>query len=256
MRYIVFLISLVFSFTANATTLSDTGKEKRWASQIVDDLIDGEAVWLELDGHKFLSIYTQAAGDAKGGIILAHGTGVHPNWAQVIYPLRVRLAEQGWHTLSIQLPVLANDVKYQEYIPLQPEARKRFVKGVDFLKAKGVKSIGLIGHSAGALSATEYLATLRDPAVTWAVLVGVSSAKEPERNVLDELTELKIPILDVYGDTNEVEGVIEMAPQRLAQAQKAPNPKYTQTQIKGSNHFHDGKEDQLTKVVSDWLNNL
>ncbi len=253
MRYFVLAISLIVSSITYAATLSDTGKEKRWASQIVDDLIDGEAVWLELDGHKFLGIFTPAASEPKGGVILAHGTGVHPNWAQVIYPLRVRLAEQGWHTLSIQLPILANDARNEAYIPLQPEARKRIQVGVDFLKAKGVKSVTLVGHSSGALIAVEYLAERHDPAVTGAVLVGVTSRSDPNRNTYDELTALKLPILDIYGDMNEEEGVIENAPKRIAQAQKAPNPKYKQVQIKGSNHFHDGKEAELTKVVVDWL---
>ncbi len=43
--------------------------------------------------------------------LLAHGIGIHPNWEQVIQPLRVALSEQGWNTLSIQMPVLANEAK-------------------------------------------------------------------------------------------------------------------------------------------------
>ena len=128
--------------------------------------------------------------------------------------------------------------------------------GVDFLKAKGVKSIALIGHSSGALYAAEYMAERLDPAVTSAVLVGVTSRSDPNRNTYDELAQIKIPILDIYGDTNEEEGVIENAPKRITQALNAPNPKYKQVQIKGSNHFHDGKEAELTKVVVDWLGTL
>jgi len=257
MRLLTFMIVLVFSSALNAATLSDMGKEKRWASQIVDDLIDGEAVWLEVDGHKFLGIYTAAKGKSKGGVLLGHGTGAHPNWAQVIYPLRVRLAEQGWDTLSIQLPILANDAKMEEYIPLQPEASKRYAAGVDFLKSKGDKSITMIGHSSGALYLVEYLAKnygpTVDPAVAGAVVVGVTSRDDPARNTLDELTKIKIRILDIYGDVDEEPGVVEMAPRRLAQAKKAPNPDYKQVQIKGSNHFHDGNEDKLTKIVLDWM---
>ena len=253
MRKIVIAISLLFCGVAVAATLSDVAKEKRWADQIVGDLIDGEAVWLQSDGHKFLGIFTEAASDPKGGIILAHGTGVHPNWAQVIYPLRVRLAEQGWHTLSIQLPILPNDARNEDYIPLMPEAAGRFAAAVNFLKNKGIKSVTLIGHSSGALLATEYAAGYPDPVVTGVVNVGVTSREHEKRNTLDELTRIKIPILDIYGDFNEEDGVIEQAPQRLAQAKKAPNPDYRQVQIKGSNHFHDGKEAELTAVVVDWL---
>ena len=39
---------------------------------------------------------------------------------------RVALAEDGWTTLSIQMPVLANGVPLEEYQPLFPEAPGRF----------------------------------------------------------------------------------------------------------------------------------
>jgi hypothetical protein len=35
---------------------SDVEKERRWADQIVDSLIDGDAVWLSAGDHEFLGI--------------------------------------------------------------------------------------------------------------------------------------------------------------------------------------------------------
>ena len=52
------LIGLLLAFPAAATN-SDVGKEKRWAEQVVDGLLDGDAVWLLDDsGHEFLGILT------------------------------------------------------------------------------------------------------------------------------------------------------------------------------------------------------
>ena len=50
-----------------------------------------------------------------------HGIGVHPNWDQVIRPIRVEMTTRGWNTLSIQMPVLANDAATEDYAKLFPE---------------------------------------------------------------------------------------------------------------------------------------
>ena len=57
--------------------------------------------------------------------MVVHGLGIHPNWAQVIQPLRVALSEKSWHTLSMQMPVLANDKEASEYMPLLKQGDER-----------------------------------------------------------------------------------------------------------------------------------
>ena len=108
-RWIAAAVALLLSMVAVA---SDVEKERRWADQIVDALIDGEAVWLRAGEHDFLGIYTEAEdADSKHSAIILHGVGVHPDWQQVVYPLRARLPALGWRTLSLQMPVLPNDAK-------------------------------------------------------------------------------------------------------------------------------------------------
>src|SRR2546430_14428641 len=80
---------------------SDYAREKRWADEIVPQIVSGEPVWLEAPRtEKFLGIYTEVK-NSKGAIILAHGLGVHPDYG-VIGELRTRLADAGYTTLSIQ----------------------------------------------------------------------------------------------------------------------------------------------------------
>ena len=112
MRFLVLILLFVVS-TVHAT---DIEKERRWADQIVDFLIDGEAVWLEDNGHQFLGIHTEAEVDSDKAIIVVHGTGVHPDWEQVVKPVRVEMTAHGWHTLSIQMPVLVNEAEYKDYV--------------------------------------------------------------------------------------------------------------------------------------------
>lgn len=87
---------------------SDRAKEQRWADQIVDFLVVGEAVRLQTGEERFLGLFTEAATEpVKGAVIVIHGVGVHPDWQDVVAPLRTGLPEHGWATLSIQMPILA-----------------------------------------------------------------------------------------------------------------------------------------------------
>ena len=117
--------------TGLAQTFSDTDKEQRWAEQVLDTLFDGEPVWLQAAGHEFLGIEMESetagvAGANRRAVIVVHGIGVHPNWDQVIRPLRVGLTDYGWHTLSIQMPILLNEATGIEYAPLFDEVTGRF----------------------------------------------------------------------------------------------------------------------------------
>lgn len=125
--------------------------------------------------HQFLGIHTQAEdSDSEYGAIILHGIGVHPDWPQVVYPLRTRLSTFGWHTLSLQMPILANEAKASDYAPLMIEVAPRLDAGIAFLKEKGVESIFLIGHSLGATMGSYYLAT-GDRDVRGFVAVGMAA---------------------------------------------------------------------------------
>ncbi len=235
---------------------SDFAKEKRWADQIVDFLIEGEAVWLEADGHRFLAIYTEAnAANAKRGVILMHGIGVHPNWERVIYPLRVGLAERGMPTLSLQMPILRNEAEAIEYAPLMAEVGPRIEAGTRFLKAKGVGEIVIAGHSLGATMAAHYLAGGTSDVKAF-VAVGMGGRPdEPRMDTVSFLRRIRIPVLDLYG-SDDLPQVLEGVAPRAAAARAAGNAAYRQIRAKDANHFFDGKNAVLLDTVSSWLAGL
>ena len=152
------LIIMILTFSASALA-SDLAKEKRWADQVVDALIDGDAVWLNDGSSDFLGIYTEAEEDKGRAVIIMHGTGIHPDWQQVIKPLRVGLIESNWNTLSIQMPILPNEAEYSDYAPLYDEVAPRINAAISYLKENGSKEIVLIGHSQGAAMAAYYLSS-------------------------------------------------------------------------------------------------
>jgi predicted alpha/beta hydrolase len=251
-KRLLFVTLLAVSFSLHA---SDLAKEKRWADQVVDAIIDGEAIWLNDGNSDFLGIYTEAEEDKGRAAIVMHGTGIHPDWQQVIQPLRVGLTEHNWNTLSIQMPILPNEAEYPEYAPLYDEVAPRINAAIEYLKKNGSKQIVLIGHSQGAAMTAYYLSTSKQN-VSGFVAIGMSAfADDPRMNSIKALEKINIPVFDLYGD-DDLEVILISIDDRTKAASKAGNKSYTQLELAGSNHFFDGTEEELVEAVASWLEQL
>ena len=66
-------------------------------------------------------------------MIVVHGVGVHPDWG-LIGGMRTGLADAGFATLSVQMPVLAATAARDDYVALFPEAGERIAAAIAFLK--------------------------------------------------------------------------------------------------------------------------
>ena len=230
---------LLLSFGAHS---QDYEKEKRWADDILPTLMVGNAEWLtQKNGHRFLSLYTEAK-NSKGAVIVAHGRGWSPDF-ELYGTLRTRLAEEGYSTLSIQLPVLQSTAILGLYVPLYPDARERFQLAVDYLKSKGHKSIGIVSHSLGATMANQYLIRTEDTTVKAWVYIGILQG-------LEEMYRIKIPTLDVYG-SDDWTVTMWGAPEREKQLRKVPGSR--QVMVPGAKHFFEGREDELVKILTGFL---
>ena len=250
-RSILLLIAIALGAPVYATN-SDVGKEKRWAEQVIDGLLDGDELWLnDGSGHEFLGILTEGDTGSGRAVILAHGIGVHPNWPDVIYPLREALLENEITSLSIQMPILPNDAEDSEYGSLYPESPGRFQAAIDFLKESGYSRIDIVGHSAGARMAEYYLVQEGADRVNSAVFIGLgSSVGWPE--CIEALARLRVPVLDLYGG-NDLETVMSTVQDRANAGQKNESGVYRQVRVQESNHFCQGHEDELKSIVIDWL---
>jgi len=243
------------SFFVLGAQASDIAKEKRWAEETVDSIMTGDAVWLKADGQKFLGIYAEPTTDKKlGGVIILHGLGVHPNWADVVQPLRTRLPDSGWFTLSLQMPILDNKADYMDYKPLFPGIAPRINAGLNYLKNKGVKNITIIGHSMGATMAGYYVANNKRPEIRSLVAIGATGTmfKDPKLDYIQSLKKISIPVLDLSG-SEDLPGVVQAKKLKAKTARQAGNKNYNQVEIKGANHFLVGKEDELVAEVEKWL---
>lgn len=249
--------SLLFSLLvldAPGLLASDMEKEKRWEAQIVDNLLTGEAVKLKAGAIEILGLYTPSAGkQVLGGAIVLHGIGAHPAWPEVIEPLRTQLPEHGWHTLSLQLPILPNDAKAEDYAPLFGEVAPRINAGITYLKQKGIKNIVIVAHSLGAAMSSAYLADKPDPAIHAFVGIGMGAVPgDPRMDNAISLGKIKVPVLDIFGSM-DLQPVIENARARSDAAKKAGNKNFTQTKVAGADHFFNQMDDELVKRVRGWL---
>lgn len=247
------LLLLVFFTIPMVTYGSDLEKEKRWSEQIVDSLLIGDAVTLDAGGTQILGIYTEAENaSTERAAIIAHGIGVHPDWPDVVQPLRSELPGHGWSTLSIQMPILANDAKTDDYAPLFDEVAPRLDAAVKFLQDKGAKTIVLIGHSMGASMDAYYLSAGNRP-IAGFVAIGTNVNESNEKmNSLLALEKIKLPVLDLYG-SRDLDGVLDSVEARAKAARKAGNSDYRQERIEGADHFFTGSDDILVRTVYGWL---
>ena len=234
---------------------SDIAKEKRWAKQLQDQLTVGEPLQLTADQQEFFAIYTPAEGKAqRGGVILLHGLGAHPDWPDVISPLRTGLSESGWATLSIQLPVWPNGVGFEDYPPLFPEANARITAAIQHLQQQGLLNIVLVGQSLGAAMGAYFLAekATGSDAIRAFVGIGMNQAPGTVAHTPDALAKIKLPVLDLYGAL-DLPGVLGSAKARASAAHQADNADYQQVVIAGADHFFRSLDAKLIRRVSGWL---
>jgi predicted alpha/beta-hydrolase family hydrolase len=187
---------------------------------------------------------------SKIGVILAHGQGLDPD-SQVVGPLRrVINKELGFHTLSLQMPVIQgkrNPETFQEYVSTFPEAYKTIQSGIDFLKKeKGVERVYLMGYSMGGRMTSAFLANYPDSGIVGYIGVGLLAGGQEPLNSNLNLRKVKIPVLDVYAENDQ--------DAKFAENRKPfVSDRFKQVPIAGAKHDYRGYDKQITDAVVPWL---
>jgi pimeloyl-ACP methyl ester carboxylesterase len=236
------LLAAMFACACGPAAAQDYEREARWAKETLDALVVGDAVQIaQKNGHRFLGLYTRAA-KPLGAVIIAHGRGWAPDF-ELYGVLRTKLAEAGYSTLSIQLPVLPGTAKIGDYLPMFPDSTERFALAAQWLRAKGYGKVAIVSHSLGATMANQYLITTPDPAVDAWVFISII-------NGLEDMFRIKIPVLDVYG-TLDWQVTRYGGEERRAQIIKIAGSE--QVVIQGAEHFFERQTDELTRVITTFL---
>ena len=168
---------------------ADYEREERWAREVVPSIVVGDAVWLVTPSRaKVLAILTLPPQPAAGGVVLVHGLGVHPDWG-LIGGLRTGLADAGYVTLAVQMPVLTASATRADYLATMPEAAERIAAAVDYLRNKSIARVAIVSHSMGASMANAFLA--RNAIDAWAPIGMFGPFAAPPRE----------PVLDIVAET-------------------------------------------------------
>ncbi len=254
---ILIALAILFSQPGAAAQAPDFEREARLAAEIEDAILDGEPLYLTADKRKFLAIFTEAETAApRGAVIVLHGRGFHPDWHDVVQPLRVGLTERGWHTLSLQMPVLGKDAKYYDYVPILQYGFPRIEAGIDFLQAQGVERIVIAAHSCSVHMSMAWLKARGDDRIHAYIGLGMGATdyKQPMQAPFP-LAGLNIPVLDAYGD-RDYPAVKRKAPERKAAMAAAGNPKSRQIVVPGADHYFKDSDEALLEAVGAWLDSL
>ena len=223
----------------------DYEREKRWAAEVVPGLVVGDAVQIktgraENAGREFLGIYTEAK-NPKAALVLVHGVGVHPDHG-VIGALRTRLADMGYTTLSIQMPVQAKEAGVDDYYPkVFPDAADRMARAAEWLRAKGQTKLVLVSHSMGAWMANEYLDAqhAQTPYLAW-VVMGLTGGYSWT------MRRYQLPVLDVYGE-NDLVPVLKAEGRRKGALHTSNGSR--QVRIAGADHHYEKREAELAAAI-------
>lgn len=130
---------------------------------------------------------------------------------------------------------------------LPPVSNKQRIGAVmNFLQAKDVKRIVLIGHGLGGDLAIDLLETLTAP-ISGLVLIGAPSLVEGKIS-----KEFEFPILDLYGD-RDLDTVALAVKDRKTLMKRIVNQFYQARRITGADHQFLGLQPTLTATIKGWL---
>ena len=278
-KYILLTGLIAYVCGAFAT---DSALERQWSDALEKTATDGEVIWLDIQGGKFLTLYREdKTGNPQGAAIILHSLGAHPDWPDVISPLRKALPNYGWATLALQMPVMPLTEPLQSHVALFDEAPARIKAAVSYLQGNGINNIVLIGHGLGAAMGVVFIAANEDSGIK--AFVGISMVDykdvDPRMDSPASLEKIKLPVLDIFGgrdldnvrltaaartDAARKAGIAITRKQELtpfkqsAIAQSALSKKsgfiaYRQFEIPGADHSFSGFEDILNKRIIGWL---
>ncbi|TBU88668.1 alpha/beta hydrolase family protein [Phytopseudomonas dryadis] len=251
-------------------------------------LAASEQQQLEADGSHFLALWLPAnVAEAKGLVILLPGDDESADAPQGVGPLRRKLPDAGWHSLSLTLPdpqgeitpartaenatadapaseTPATDAAAAEPPPsvptLAPEAARaahvervfaRLDAGIAFAQQQQASHIVLLGTGSGAYWAARYLAE-RPPATAPGLLLVATRQPVGFGPAVDELLpQIKVSIGDFYYKDRPADRAAALKRKQVSQRQK--QPAFVQVGLDALPGNPAIAEEQLFRRLRGWL---
>ncbi|HGT3373615.1 TPA: alpha/beta hydrolase family protein [Pseudomonas aeruginosa] len=246
---------------------------------------DGQQI-LKAGDESFLTLWLPAnTAEAEGVVILVPGDGESPDWPQAIGPLRRKLPDAGWQTLSLALPDpqstapvtrpaesaasasaeagSGEPAQSEDQAPppaIDPvEQRKahaervmaRLQASIDLALQHEPKSVVLLGHGTGAYWAARYLAE-KEPAEIHNLLLVAAEVPRDFRPALEDMVpKLKLATGDFY--YRDARADREAARLRMQAGKRQKHPAYVQIAMQALPADPKAEQEQLYRRIRGWL---
>ncbi|UVE17383.1 alpha/beta hydrolase family protein [Pseudomonas sp. LS44] len=257
------------------------------ASALERQLPEAEQVLLKSADESFLGLWLPANVSApKGVVILLPGDAQSAAAPRAIGPLRQKLPDAGWHTLSLNLPDPQGSVpppRPADATPPSPAEKKsedaasapvapaedppelsaeqrqahaervlaRIQAGIGYAQQQQPTSIVLLGAGSGAYWAARYLSEHGDAPVHNLLLVAARVPDGFSPPLVQLLPPLKLATGDFYYQDLPTER--EAARQRLAASKRQAQPAYIQVAMKALPGDPATEQEQLFRRIKGWL---
>ena len=244
-----FLILLGLTLSASCALASDYAREKRFANDIVAQLVVGDAVQIPLAGYpSFLGLFAQGTDRVKPAIVLAHSVGTQPEDG-LTGQLRLRLNDLGYTTLAIQMPIGTKEAQTDDYFPkLFPEAGARLEAAAQWLASRGHTRVVLASHTMGSWMANVHFDQRLGGQPTaykaWVCISLTGGYSFATRNYA-------FPVLDLYGE-NDI-GVTVSSAWRRAGLLKLAAAGSQQIKVAGADAQWRGREAAATVAIDQFI---
>ena len=251
MRLTIWSLCFCLFFLSANTPASNIVREAAIEKHIKERLKSGTIVDLGEGKDAFYGIYEESKLPLKqGGIILLHDIDQNPDAPQIIRPLRTLLTNNGWDTLSIQMPLAGKLSSRDTYYSLLPQSALRLNAALSFFENKNNTNLGLIGHGMGANMAVNFLSNTPRDSLRGLIAIGMDSENPI---ILDKLKKIQIPMLDIYGSLDFPFVLNTAAARKRAVTLNAANLNYRQFKRLGADHYFTGLQKSLFTSVRAWL---
>jgi pimeloyl-ACP methyl ester carboxylesterase len=224
------------------------------ADRLAERAVRGEFVWLEAGTSRFLALYLAPPGsDRARAVLLLHGLGAHPDWPDVIHPLRERLPDLGWATLAIQLPRLSPQASHADELQLPRRAAPRLQAALRYLAGRGITTIAVVGHGLGAALGAQNLAAPGKGVTAFAsISLQVSGHLVEAVDYPGSLEAVRVPVLDVQAERDDPV-VLQQAPERELWGRKNKTRTFDRIVIPNAEGGYHGREEELARALAGWL---
>lgn len=261
------------------------------ATALEQQLQKNQQQQLQAGQDSFLSLWLPAnTGQPNGAVIILPGDDESADWPQSVGPLRRKLPDGGWHSLSLTLPdpnsvapplrsaqplITPDDADSAAGETTTPAAESdstaadkvadtaeqqqahaervlaRIEAAIAFAEQQQAKTIVLLGHGSGAYWAARYLAE-RKPVNVNNLLLVAAQLPAGYAPALEELVPaLKMATGDFY--YKDLAADRQAALKRSQASKREKHPGYTQIAMKALPGNREAEQEQLYRRIRGWL---